>query len=244
MASCSGAAAPRAAGQIGAQLLKRPTLARTATHIGRRTPRRLCLTRAAAAQEEVRRGPALARARRRSCGCGGAAPAPRIQLTPPAASQVPDASYDLVARNQGFMRSLPLWGGGLGFAGLLANRAISGVRGPAGNPCAPCRRRQKAAPCLLGRLPSLSPFRSPRQQPSPPCRAALRATGRPSTSAARHPRTPPHAPPPPQPPADRPRRGREQQPVARRRAGHPHVFRPAAHRWAALFGQLFSNHGF
>jgi hypothetical protein len=42
--------------------------------------------------------------------------------------QVPDASFDFVARNQGLVRGLPLWGGAIGFAGLLANRAISGVR--------------------------------------------------------------------------------------------------------------------
>jgi hypothetical protein len=46
----------------------------------------------------------------------------------PSRFQVPDASYDYVARNQGLIRSLPLWGGALGFAGLLANRFISGVR--------------------------------------------------------------------------------------------------------------------
>lgn len=40
-------------------------------------------------------------------------------------------SYDFVSRNQGLVRSLPLWGGVLGFAGLLANRAVSGVRGRA-----------------------------------------------------------------------------------------------------------------
>lgn len=41
--------------------------------------------------------------------------------------EVPDASYDFVARNQGLVRSLPLWGGAVGFVGLLANRAISGI---------------------------------------------------------------------------------------------------------------------
>ncbi|KIY99022.1 hypothetical protein MNEG_8940 [Monoraphidium neglectum] len=40
---------------------------------------------------------------------------------------VPDASFDFVARNQGLVRGLPLWGGAIGFAGLLANRAISGI---------------------------------------------------------------------------------------------------------------------
>jgi hypothetical protein len=42
--------------------------------------------------------------------------------------QVPDASYDFVSRNQGLVRSLPLWAGGVGFVGLLANRTLSGVR--------------------------------------------------------------------------------------------------------------------
>ena len=37
-------------------------------------------------------------------------------------------SYDFVARNQALVRGLPLWGGALGFGGLLANRAVSGVR--------------------------------------------------------------------------------------------------------------------
>jgi hypothetical protein len=41
---------------------------------------------------------------------------------------VPDASYDFVSRNQGLVRSLPLWAGGIGFVGLLANRTLSGVR--------------------------------------------------------------------------------------------------------------------
>lgn len=36
-------------------------------------------------------------------------------------------TYDLVGQNQGLFRSLPLWGGGLGIATLLANRAISGA---------------------------------------------------------------------------------------------------------------------
>jgi hypothetical protein len=40
---------------------------------------------------------------------------------------VPDASYDFVSRNQGFIRSLPLWAGGVGFVSLLANRTLSGV---------------------------------------------------------------------------------------------------------------------
>jgi hypothetical protein len=57
---------------------------------------------------------------------------PQIHLTtttPPKKLQpaVPDASYDFVAANQGLMRGLPLWAGGLGFVGLLANRFISGV---------------------------------------------------------------------------------------------------------------------
>lgn len=43
-------------------------------------------------------------------------------------SQVPDASYDFVAQNQGLVRSLPLWAGAAGFAGLLLNRTLSGVR--------------------------------------------------------------------------------------------------------------------
>ncbi len=41
--------------------------------------------------------------------------------------QVPDVSYDFVARNQGFFRTLPLWAGGIGGAGVLANRVLSGV---------------------------------------------------------------------------------------------------------------------
>jgi len=41
--------------------------------------------------------------------------------------QVPDASFDFVAQNQGLVRSLPLWAGGAGFAGLLLNRTLSGV---------------------------------------------------------------------------------------------------------------------
>lgn len=41
--------------------------------------------------------------------------------------QVPDASYDFVAQNQGLVRSLPLWAGAAGFAGLLLNRTLSGV---------------------------------------------------------------------------------------------------------------------
>jgi hypothetical protein len=40
---------------------------------------------------------------------------------------VPDASFGFVADNQAFVRSLPLWAGGLGFAGLLLNRTLSGV---------------------------------------------------------------------------------------------------------------------
>jgi hypothetical protein len=43
-------------------------------------------------------------------------------------SQVVDASYDFVAKNQNLVRSLPLWAGGLGFVCLLANRTLSGVR--------------------------------------------------------------------------------------------------------------------
>eukprot|EP00879_Flechtneria_rotunda_P015530 GHRR01016241.1.p1 GENE.GHRR01016241.1~~GHRR01016241.1.p1 ORF type:complete len:184 (+),score=38.41 GHRR01016241.1:206-757(+) len=41
--------------------------------------------------------------------------------------QVPDASYDFVARNQNLVRSLPLWAGTLGFVSLLANRTLSGI---------------------------------------------------------------------------------------------------------------------
>eukprot|EP00878_Enallax_costatus_P009874 GHUV01010311.1.p1 GENE.GHUV01010311.1~~GHUV01010311.1.p1 ORF type:complete len:311 (+),score=99.09 GHUV01010311.1:286-1218(+) len=41
--------------------------------------------------------------------------------------QVPDASFDFVARNQNFVRSVPLWAGGLGFVSLLANRTLSGI---------------------------------------------------------------------------------------------------------------------
>lgn len=41
--------------------------------------------------------------------------------------QVPDASFDFVAQNQGLVRSLPLWAGAAGFGGLLLNRALSGV---------------------------------------------------------------------------------------------------------------------
>lgn len=41
--------------------------------------------------------------------------------------QVPDASFDFVAQNQGAVRSLPLWAGAAGFAGLLLNRSLSGV---------------------------------------------------------------------------------------------------------------------
>eukprot|EP00983_Pelagomonas_calceolata_P041096 1137900-Pelagomonas_calceolata.AAC.6 len=41
--------------------------------------------------------------------------------------QVPDVSYDFVARNQGFFRVLPLWAGGIGGAGILANRILSGA---------------------------------------------------------------------------------------------------------------------
>jgi hypothetical protein len=41
--------------------------------------------------------------------------------------QVPDASFDFVAQNQGLVRGLPLWAGAAGFAGLLLNRALSGV---------------------------------------------------------------------------------------------------------------------
>jgi hypothetical protein len=39
----------------------------------------------------------------------------------------PDALYELVARNQSTIRSLPIWAGAAGFASLLANRALSGV---------------------------------------------------------------------------------------------------------------------
>eukprot|EP00882_Tetradesmus_deserticola_P023022 GHRQ01025049.1.p1 GENE.GHRQ01025049.1~~GHRQ01025049.1.p1 ORF type:complete len:182 (+),score=54.05 GHRQ01025049.1:227-772(+) len=41
--------------------------------------------------------------------------------------QVPDASYDFVSRNQGLVRSLPLWAGSVGLVGLLANRTLSGI---------------------------------------------------------------------------------------------------------------------
>jgi hypothetical protein len=41
--------------------------------------------------------------------------------------QVPDASFDFVAKNQDLVRGLPLWAGGLGLVGILANRALSGV---------------------------------------------------------------------------------------------------------------------
>ncbi len=50
--------------------------------------------------------------------------------------QVPDVTYDLVAKNQGFLRALPLWAGGLSIVALLANRAVSGVRTPP--PCTAC----------------------------------------------------------------------------------------------------------
>lgn len=42
---------------------------------------------------------------------------------------MPDASFDFVAQNQGLVRSLPLVAGAGGFAGLLLNRALSGVSG-------------------------------------------------------------------------------------------------------------------
>jgi hypothetical protein len=41
--------------------------------------------------------------------------------------QQPDALYELVARNQQAVRTAPIWAGALGFASLLANRALSGV---------------------------------------------------------------------------------------------------------------------
>ncbi|KAF5838919.1 hypothetical protein DUNSADRAFT_2010, partial [Dunaliella salina] len=40
---------------------------------------------------------------------------------------VPDVSYDFVARYQNFFRALPLWAGGVGGAGILANRVLSGI---------------------------------------------------------------------------------------------------------------------
>jgi hypothetical protein len=43
------------------------------------------------------------------------------------ALQVPDMTYDFIAQNQNIFRALPLWAGGLGIAGLLGNRLISGV---------------------------------------------------------------------------------------------------------------------
>jgi hypothetical protein len=43
------------------------------------------------------------------------------------ADEVPDMTYGFVGRFQAFFRALPLYAGGLGIAGLLANRALSGV---------------------------------------------------------------------------------------------------------------------
>lgn len=109
---------------------------RLATHIGSQATRRSrYVIVAAAANEEVRRSAACSGARRtlRSRWPAGSASKrwanfkPRRAHPPP--SQVPDASYDFVARYQGAVRSLPLWGGALGFGGLLLNRAISGVSG-------------------------------------------------------------------------------------------------------------------
>ncbi|KAI8475323.1 MAG: CGLD23 protein required for cyt b6 assembly [Monoraphidium minutum] len=51
----------------------------------------------------------------------------RVGRSAVANDEVPDVSYDIVAQNQGLIRGLPLWGGAIGFAGLLANRAISGI---------------------------------------------------------------------------------------------------------------------
>lgn len=59
--------------------------------------------------------------------CQAANTPPRTHKSVAALLQVPDASYDFVAQNQGLVRSLPLWAGGLGFVSLLANRTLSGV---------------------------------------------------------------------------------------------------------------------
>jgi hypothetical protein len=161
------------------------------THIARRAGPSPRSWRAAATSEEVRRGagaaaPELCRALLRRCAArrtphaarrraGAALPGPPTPPPPLAAPsfsppQVPDASYDFVARNQGLVRGVPLWGGALGFAGLLANRFISGVR-PAG-----------AGGWALGGLAAGSPDFWPR----PPGRVA--AAGRAARPPA--PRTP------------------------------------------------------
>lgn len=41
---------------------------------------------------------------------------------------MPDITYGFVGKNQGLFRALPLYAGGAGILGLLANRLISGVR--------------------------------------------------------------------------------------------------------------------
>ena len=45
----------------------------------------------------------------------------------PDASEVPDVSFNFVARYQAVFRALPLYAGGLGIVGVLVNRVISGV---------------------------------------------------------------------------------------------------------------------
>jgi len=55
-----------------------------------------------------------------------AAPPPAAGMGDSSESQ-PDALYELVSRNQAAVRTAPIWAGALGFAGLLANRALSGV---------------------------------------------------------------------------------------------------------------------
>ena len=44
------------------------------------------------------------------------------------ASEVPDVSFNFVARYQAAFRALPLYAGGVGIIGVLVNRIVSGVR--------------------------------------------------------------------------------------------------------------------
>ena len=45
----------------------------------------------------------------------------------PEASEVPDVSFNFVARYQAVFRAMPLYTGGLGIVGILVNRILSGV---------------------------------------------------------------------------------------------------------------------